>query len=146
MTQDLPPDPPTNRSGLDTAGAIASGVCAIHCASVALAPSLLVAMGLGGAMSSEFEWAFTGAAVLIGVVAGIQGFRSHGSWGLLAGFLTMATALIAVRFLEGWVAGGGMIAGHSVPYLPAAFAVLAGVGMVWMHILNMRRNRPIPEM
>jgi hypothetical protein len=145
MTPDLPPDPPTDHSRLDKAGTVASGLCAIHCAVVALVPSLLMAMGLGGALSHEFEWATTGAAVLIGILAGLQGFRSHGSIGLLAGFLTMAAALIAVRFLDHWVAEGGAIAGQPLPHLPAIFAVLASIGMVWMHILNLRRNRPAPE-
>ena len=112
---------------------------------MALAPGLLVALGLGGALSHEFEWAITGAAVLIGVVAGVQGYRSHGSWGILAGFLTMAWALVAVRFLEHWIAGGGTIVGHPVPYLPAIFATMAGIGMVWMHMLNLRRGRPPQE-
>jgi hypothetical protein len=150
MTPDLPPDPAPDHSGLeraslDRAGAWASGLCAIHCAAVALAPGLLVALGLGGALSHEFEWATTGAAVLIGVLAGVQGYRSHGSWGILAGFLTMAWAMVAVRFLDHWVAGGGTIVGHQVPYLPAIFATMAGIGMVWMHMLNLRRGRPPQE-
>lgn len=146
MPSDLPKDPIHNVPNLDRAGTWASGLCAIHCAAVALAPGLLMAVGLGGALSHEFEWATTGAAVLIGILAGIQGFRSHGSWGILAGFLTMAWALVAVRFLDHWVTEGGTILGHTVPYLPAVFAVIAGIGMVWMHMLNIRRNQPVPEL
>jgi len=136
---------PSDKPSLDKAGAWASGLCAIHCAAVALAPGLLMAVGLGGALTHEFEWATTGAAVLIGILAGIQGFRTHGSWGILGGFLTMAWAMVAVRLLDHWVAEGGTVAGHTLPYMPAIFAVLAGIGMIWMHLLNLRRSRPPQE-
>jgi hypothetical protein len=145
MMSDLPPDAPTDHSTLDKAGAWASALCAVHCAAVALAPGLLMALGLGGALRHEFEWATTGAAVLIGLLAGVQGYRTHGSWGILAGFLTMAAAMVAVRFLDHWIGSGGTISGHTVPYLPAIFAVLAGIGMIWMHLLNLRRARPAQE-
>ncbi len=129
-----PDTAPTERAArLDEAGALASALCAVHCAVVALAPGLLMAVGLGGLISHEVEWITTAVAILIGLLAGLHGFRKHGSWGLLAGFIAMATALVAVRFLDAWLAGATA--------LPALFAVLAGGGMAWMHVLNIRSTR-----
>jgi len=140
VSPDAPPTS-TSETKLDKAGAWASALCAAHCAIVAVAPGLLMAVGLGGLMSHEFEWIITTVAVLIGLLAGVQGYRKHGSGGLLAGFVVMAGALVAARFLEKWIASGGEISGMQLPYLPVIFAVLAGVGMAWMHILNLQRNR-----
>ena len=142
MIADLPPDPPTESSRLDQAGTLASALCVIHCIVVALAPSLLVGMGLGGVMSHEFEWIATGTAVIIGLLAGIQGYRNHGSAGILVGFVTMSIALLSARLMEDWIHEGGTLAGQHVPYLPVILAVLAGTGLVWLHIINLRNRQP----
>jgi hypothetical protein len=103
-----------------------------------MAPGILAAIGLGGLLSYEAEWISTAVAVVIGLVAGAQGYRKHGSRGILAGFVVMSLALLAVRFLDVWVGGEYGTAQRGEHLMPIFLAILAGIGMVSMHWFNMR--------
>lgn len=84
----------------DRFGAIASGLCAIHCALCALAPAAFVALGLGALLTHEAELLLTLVAIVFGLTALVLGWRRHREasvlWVMVAGIL----ALVASRGLE----------------------------------------------
>ena len=47
------------RKGVDGAGMVASGLCAVHCLTVAFLPGLLTALGAGFEIGHEAEWALS---------------------------------------------------------------------------------------
>ena len=90
----------SDRSIFDRIGTFASGACAVHCALCALAPGVLVALGLGSLIGHETEWGFTLAAVLFACAALVTVFRTHKS-SLVISLLGLGTVgLLAARFLE----------------------------------------------
>lgn len=85
---------------IDRFGAVASSLCAVHCAICALLPAAFGALGLGLLLSHEAEWVFT--LIAIGFAAGalILGWRRHRSV-LVAGLLALGIAgLLTSRVLE----------------------------------------------
>ncbi len=84
----------------DRLGAVASSVCALHCAVCALLPALFASMGIGFLLSHEVEWVLTIAAILFGCVALSMAWRTHRS-AQAAFFLLLGTVgLLASRGIE----------------------------------------------
>lgn len=74
----------TARSGtpdvLDRAGATASFLCAIHCALMPIAVTLLPLVGLGFLAHDAVEWLLIGLSASLGIISLMMGFRSHRSY------------------------------------------------------------------
>ena len=91
---------PQNNERIDQAGAVASTLCAIHCAICALLPAAFGALGLGMLLSQTAEWAFTLIAVSIAGGALVLSWRQHRSVAV-AGLLSLGiVGLLASRVLE----------------------------------------------
>ena len=91
---------PQNNERVDQAGAVASTLCAIHCAICALLPAAFGALGLGMLLSQTAEWAFTLVAVAIAAGALVLSWRQHRSLAV-AGLLSLGiVGLLASRVLE----------------------------------------------
>lgn len=85
---------------LDRLGAIASSLCAAHCAVCALLPMAFGALGFGFLLGHEAEWMFTMVAVTFASCALFLGWRRHRS-GVVAGLLILGiVGLLASRGLE----------------------------------------------
>lgn len=91
---------PKNSERVDRIGAVASSLCAVHCALVALLPAALGALGLGALLGHEAEWVFTLIAVAFAGGALFLGWRRHRS-SLVAGLLVLGiVGLLASRGIE----------------------------------------------
>lgn len=153
---------------VDRFGAVASSLCAVHCAVSGLLPAALGALGLGFLLGHEAEWVFTLIAVLFAGGALVLGWRRHRSR-LVAGLLALGiVGLLASRGLE--MSGGHHEPHHStaehadghdegddelrgdhgeVPvvhedslHLVGTVAgVLAGLLLLFGHLLNIRTSR-----
>lgn len=85
---------------VDRFGAVASSLCAAHCAVCALLPAAFSALGLGFLMGHEAEWAFVLLAVALGAGAMVLGWRQHRST-KVAGLLALGIiGLLVSRGLE----------------------------------------------
>ena len=85
---------------VDRFGAVASSLCAVHCALCALLPAAFSALGLGFLIGHEAEWVFTLVAVALGAGALVIGWRQHRSL-RVAGLLAVGIiGLLASRGLE----------------------------------------------
>lgn len=113
---------------VDTLGAVASSLCAAHCASAAIAPSLLVALGLGAAVGPAFEWGFTGLAVAMAAVSVLLGWRRHRTRWIATLLIGGIIGLIVGRLVE--VAG--------LHELGTAIAVSSGLALVVGHLAGLR--------
>src|SRR5690349_16997900 len=69
---------------LDTAGATASFLCAIHCALMPLVITLLPLIGLAFLADHRVEWALFGLSAIVGVSSLCFGYREHRSRRALA--------------------------------------------------------------
>ena len=84
----------------DRFGAVASSLCAIHCAICALAPALFGALGLGVLLSHEVELGLASVAILFGLGAMVLAWRQHQSK-LVMGLLALGViGLVVSRGLE----------------------------------------------
>lgn len=122
---------PSPRTTPDRFGVLASGICLVHCALLAFAPAALAGAGLGVWVSHELEWGLTGFAVLFALTAAFLGYRSHGGQRMFAVLIGCALVLIFARILE-------TLGLHE---FGAIIGVLAGLGLVTGHLLNLKANR-----
>lgn len=116
---------------VDRFGAFASGLCALHCATCALAPSVLTLLGLSALLGHEAEWGFSLLAISAAALAAVLGWRHHQSQTVAMTFGAGISGLLLARLLE----ESGM---HGVG---ATLGVTAGVGLVIGHVLNLRAYR-----
>jgi hypothetical protein len=91
-------DLPWRRPDLDTVGAVASLVCAVHCAVVALVLGVTPAVALFAA--SWVEWAFLLTSAVVGLGALVPGYRRHGLRRPLVLFTCGMSMLLALRQLR----------------------------------------------
>ena len=90
----------TSGAWTDRFGAVASSLCAIHCAICALLPAVFAALGVGFLLSHEAEWLLTLIAVLFGGVALNLAWRTHRSRRVAGLLLVGIIGLLASRGLE----------------------------------------------
>lgn len=115
---------------LDRLGALASSLCAVHCAVCALLPAAFGALGLGFLLGHEAEWLFTLIAIAFALGALTVGWRRHRSV-IVAGLLTSGVAgLLTARGLE----VDAHVAGTTV-------GIFAGLLLVSGHVLNVSAAR-----
>ena len=105
---------------LDKAGASASLACAVHCALMPLAVTLLPLLGASFFASERMEWTLLGTSALLGSSSLCLGYREHRRRQALLILSLGLTALVLGRLLEehhftlagvvGVVAGGCTVA------------------------------------
>lgn len=88
--------PGEKRMDLDRVGAVASFVCAIHCAAI----PILVGLGAAGAVSwldhEAVEWGLVGLAALVGTVSAWRGYKVHGNAPVALVLACAAISLVAI--------------------------------------------------
>ncbi|MGK0362623.1 MAG: hypothetical protein ACI9U2_004944 [Bradymonadia bacterium] len=92
---------------VDSVGAVASGLCAVHCAVCALLPALFGTLGLGMLLGHKAEWIFTLTAIAFGVGALVLGWRRHRSARVVFVLGLGIVGLLASRGLEVGTAHAG---------------------------------------
>lgn len=85
---------------LDAAGMMASTMCALHCAAMPLAVTLLPLAGLGFLASEAVEWGLLGVSALLGIGSLCLGYRLHRSRRALAVLACGLALLLAGRAAE----------------------------------------------
>lgn len=95
-----PTSGPHRSERLDRLGAVASGLCAAHCAICASLPAAFGAVGLGALLSHEAEWAFTLVAVMLGAGASLASWRRYRSIPVAGLLILGIVGLLAARGLE----------------------------------------------
>ncbi len=126
------PDEAVAAKRIDKTGAILSTVCALHCASSAVAPGLLAALGIGALAGPAAEWGFTAAAIIFATWALIIGWKRHRSLYVTFLFLAGIAGLGLGRCFEMLDIPGGSL-----------LSIAAGAALVVAHvsgILLSRRN------
>ena len=116
---------------LNATGAVASLLCAVHCALMPVLVTLLPLVGLGFLATEPVEWALVAMSGLLGMSSQRLGFREHGKRRALA-TLTVGLALLVLgRVSEAreWGAWG-------VPVL-----VVGGCVVALSHVVNGRLCR-----
>lgn len=115
----------------DRIGAIASFLCAIHCAALPFVLALLPLLGLEFLADHRFERAFVLFACALALVSLIGGYRRHHRpLSLLLALPGLALLLLGVTVAEQY-----SIAMHSVLVTCGGLLVAAG------HFINLRSNR-----
>ena len=89
------------QSTLDSCGAFASTMCALHCAACALLPATLTTLGLGFMIGHKTEWVLTIIAVVFAIAALVLSWRSHRNLLIMAALSIGITGLLTARVLEG---------------------------------------------
>ena len=85
---------------LDRFGAVASSLCAVHCAVCAFLPAALGALGLGFLIGHEAEWILSLIAISFAAVAAVIGYRQHGSKATVSLLVIGVIGLLASRGIE----------------------------------------------
>ena len=119
------------RTNLDSIGKIASGLCAVHCALCALAPSLFTLLGLEVLMHHEAEWTLTICAIIFAVGAAVVGWLEHKNLMITSSFGLGIIFLFMSRFLE---ESGGHTTG-------VVIGVVAGLILFLTHLKNSKSIR-----
>ncbi|MCR9160813.1 MAG: MerC family mercury resistance protein [Nannocystaceae bacterium] len=151
----------SNADRTDRAGAIAGTLCAAHCAISAFLPAAFGVLGLGFLLGHEAEWVLSSLAMLFATVALVLAWRARKDR-RVAGLLALGiVGLLASRLVE-TAAGHGdhhgeahaaehgheghVEAGHDDGGAPwhlvgTGIGVLAGLTLVFGHVLNLRAQR-----
>ncbi|MEO8010690.1 MAG: MerC domain-containing protein, partial [Dokdonella sp.] len=113
---------------VDRFGALASFLCALHCALLPIVFGVLPALGVGLLANHSFERVFVAFAVILAVTSLLFGLRRHGSyrafWLLVPGIALLL---------------GGMLVGDD--HTDVTHAVLVSIGgtlVALSHIVNLR--------
>jgi threonine/homoserine efflux transporter RhtA len=115
------------RLDLDRMGAVASIVCAVHCAITGVALGLLSVLGLGFFGSEPVEYGFLALTGTIGVFAAAHGYRRHRSLYPAVLFLAGLLCWFVSHFAFRHETLGGTL-----------FAVGGGLCLVAYHVVNQR--------
>jgi hypothetical protein len=92
--------------GIDRMGALASSLCAIHCAACALLPTAFGALGVDFLLGHKSEWLFTLIAIAFAVGALVMSWRQHRSRAIALLLIVGIAGLFASRGIE-------MTSGHA---------------------------------
>lgn len=102
---------------VDCAGVLAGTTCALHCGLSALAPGILMVLGLGSLIAPFWEWTFVAIALLMATIAAWVGWRRHRDVRVIAAFSIAVVMLGCARVGEElgvemgpWLAIGGGVA------------------------------------
>lgn len=131
---------------LDRWGALASGLCAVHCAVVGLAMGLLPVVGMEFLAYPLVDVGFFATAIFFGVWAARTGKRKHGSWVPARVFAVGLLMVMFSHFVIGHRHAGEdelhSLLGFEVPLwvapIATVMAVAGGLTLVAFHILNHR--------
>ena len=128
---------------LDRAGAVASFLCAIHCALMPLIITLLPLIGLGFLASEPVEWALLAASATLGSWSLCLGFRQHRSRRVFMILGVSIALLVAGRIFHqphfyGLHAGESHNHEHHFSAWGPILMVLGGLAMMSAHLLNHR--------
>lgn len=139
-TRDLPK---VDVKKLDRAGAVASFLCAIHCALMPLFVTLLPLLGLSFLASEPVEWALLAASATLGSWSLCLGFRQHRSRLVFMVLGVSLALLVAGRiFHQPHFYGLHMGEHHDHEHHFGAWGpilmVLGGLTMMSAHLLNHR--------
>lgn len=135
--------PALNVEKLDRAGAVASFLCAIHCALMPIVITLLPLLGLSFLASEPVEWALLAASAALGSWSLCLGFRQHRSRRVFM-ILAVATALLVAGrifhqpHLHQLHAGEHHDHAHYASIWGPILMVLGGLTMMSAHLLNHR--------
>ena len=113
---------------LDRAGAMASLLCAIHCAVMPLIVTLLPLLGLGFLADERVEWGLLLLSAALGTTSLCLGYRQHRSQRALQ-ILGVALALLVC---------GRIIESQHLGILGVFLVVCGGLGVATAHIVNRR--------
>lgn len=113
-------------SRLDILGAVASSLCAAHCAAVPLAIALFPLAGLEVFDSHAFDYLFACTALGLGALAVVRGFQRHRR-PAVAGWFGVAALLLTV---------GLTVLHDGVAHV--ILLVAGGLALAWTHWLNLR--------
>ena len=91
---------PWREEAPDRMGAVASTVCAAHCAIGALLPAAFGALGAGFLMSEKVEWLFTLVAIAFAAVALWLGYRKHRSRVVAVLLAAGIVGMLGARLIE----------------------------------------------
>lgn len=116
------------RFDLDTAGATASFLCAVHCALMPFIFTLLPLIGLSFLASEPIEWGLLALSALLGVSSLCFGYRKHRRGSALA-FLAVGLALLA---------GGHSIEARGAETWGTCLVVMGGLTIALSHCINRR--------
>lgn len=146
----------SRRERVDRVGALASTVCAVHCAVCALLPVAFGALGLGFLLGHEAEWVFTLVAIVFATAALTAGWRRHRSRGVALLLLVGIAGLLVSRGVEqagDAHADGGHEHAHALDHddgeaghlVGTIVGVVAGLSLVAGHLLSLRATRRCTE-
>ena len=107
-------------SKLDGCGAIASSVCAIHCAICALLPAIFAELGLAFLSGHMAEWFFTLLAISIAALAFASFWKRHRSRLVAFFFVAGILGLLSSRLLESFSGHHDDHHDHGKHYLTAS--------------------------
>lgn len=111
----------------DRIGAIASFLCAIHCALLPLVLAVLPALGLGFLADHRFEHAFIAFASLLALTTLIVGFRRHQRFRAFW-FLVPGIALLLA----------GIVVEYDSTLVHAILVAIGGTLVATAHVTNLR--------
>ncbi len=123
------PETPTRWNRLvDRFGAVASFVCAVHCALLPIVFGVLPALGLAFLADHRIERAFVVFAIALATTSLLFGLRRHGSWRafwvLIPGIVLLVT---------------GLVVGEShANTLHAVLVSIGGALVALSHLVNLR--------
>jgi hypothetical protein len=91
----------TEGGRLDRLGAVASLVCAVHCAAMPLSVTWAPFVGLDFLVKEQTEWALIGLSLSIGSLSLLPSYaRKHRQWRPLLLFILGAVLILVLRLLE----------------------------------------------
>lgn len=131
------PTPPTSRAWqiADRFGAIASFLCAIHCAALPFVLAMLPLVGLEFLGDHRFERGFVMFACALALLTLVNGYRRHRRPApLMLAFPGLTLLLLGVTVAEQYT-----VALHSV------LVTCGGVLLASGHFINLRLDRRLPH-
>jgi hypothetical protein len=113
----------------DSLGAIAAGVCAVHCALLPLVLALLPTLGLGLLASQGFEFLYVAFATVLALASLVQGYRRHR--------IHRALSFAIPGLLAVWT-GVLLPAVHEDAVLHAVVMTCGGTLIALAHLINLK--------
>lgn len=113
----------------DSLGAIAAGLCAVHCALLPILLALLPTLGVGVLASLEFEFLYVAFATALALTSLVQGYRRHR--------IGLALLFASPGLLAVWI-GVLLPAVHEDVVLHAVVMTIGGTLIAIAHMVNLK--------